>query len=93
MEKSARACTAKLFQRQIINGKVAKWHHLIHLSVRRYDLPQKELDAIFDSINGLYFTGGNLALTENTTYYKTAKYLWDKYVSISLLPLFVSVPK
>lgn len=46
----------------------------------RYDLSKEELDKVFDSVNGVYFTGGNLALTENTTYFKTAKYLFDRAI-------------
>jgi hypothetical protein len=44
----------------------------------RYDLPRDELDYLFASINGLLYTGGSLSLLPNTTYYQTAKYLFDR---------------
>lgn len=51
-----------------------------HFALPRYDLPKEELDAKFAAVNGVLFTGGMLSLLPNTTYYKTAKYLFDKYV-------------
>ena len=41
-----------------------------------YDLPEAEQRALFDGVNALLFTGGDLSLFANTTYYQAAQRLY-----------------
>jgi len=43
-----------------------------------YNAPESELDFLFNSVNGILFTGGELALTTTSPYYKTAYYLYAR---------------
>lgn len=60
---------------------LGKGNRPLHSCMCSYDLPRSELDYLFDSINGLLYTGGSLSLLPNTTYYQTAKYLFDRSVT------------
>ena len=44
----------------------------------RFNLAPAQLDPLLDSINGILFTGGELTLFPNTTYYKTANYIYKQ---------------
>jgi gamma-glutamyl hydrolase len=46
----------------------------------QYDASHAELDALFDSISALHFTGGGESLGANTTYFQTAQYLFNKAI-------------
>lgn len=45
-----------------------------------YDQPQQSLDALQSKLNGILFTGGGLSLAEESTYYRTAKRIYDNAV-------------
>lgn len=47
------------------------------LTFSRYDMPEDKLETLFQSINGLLFTGGGLSLDADTQYFKTAQFLWN----------------
>ncbi|KAH3744231.1 Gamma-glutamyl hydrolase A [Pelomyxa schiedti] len=49
-----------------------------------YDAPQSELKRMWQSLNGILFTGGELTLYPNTTYFQTAQYLYDLTVDANL---------
>lgn len=42
-----------------------------------YDQPQESLDNLQSKLNGILFTGGGLSLAEDTTYYQTAKRIYE----------------
>jgi gamma-glutamyl hydrolase len=42
-----------------------------------FDAPKEELKKIFNSVNGLLFTGGGLDLKDGEIYFETSKYLWQ----------------
>lgn len=42
-----------------------------------YDQPQESLDNLQSKLNGVLFTGGSLSLAEDTTYYQTAKRIYE----------------
>jgi hypothetical protein len=44
----------------------------------RYDLPLADIDRLFDSVNGVLFTGGSLSLEEDTLYYATVKHIMER---------------
>ena len=46
----------------------------------QYNLPESELDRLFDSINGLFYTGGELSLRPTTPYYNAAYHLYKRCV-------------
>lgn len=46
----------------------------------QYNLSEEQLDHLFDSINGLFYTGGGLSLKPTTPYYNAAYYLYKKCV-------------
>ena len=46
-----------------------------------YSAPQTDLDKYINNLNGILFTGGSLSLLPNTTYYKTAKYLYEGVIA------------
>jgi gamma-glutamyl hydrolase len=45
-----------------------------------YDASKEHLKKLFDSVNGLLFTGGGLDLVSGEPYFETMKYLWDLMV-------------
>jgi hypothetical protein len=47
----------------------------------QYNLPHDQLDHLFESINGLFYTGGGLSLRPTTPYYDSAYYLYKKYAA------------
>jgi gamma-glutamyl hydrolase len=42
-----------------------------------FDAPRSQLLDLFNSINGILFTGGGQTLTKGTTFFDNARYLWD----------------
>ena len=46
-----------------------------------YNANHSVLDALFNSINGILFTGGGVSLTFNSTYLQTAQYLFNKVLA------------
>lgn len=46
----------------------------------RYDAPPEELDRLFDSINGVLFTGGSLSLETDTLYFKTSWHIFNRAI-------------
>ena len=42
-----------------------------------YDQSHESLDTLQSKLNGILFTGGSLSLTEDTTYYQTAKRIYE----------------
>jgi len=48
-----------------------------------YRTPKAELDELLSSLNGMVFTGGCLSLEDNTTYYQTAKYIYEKAIEFN----------
>lgn len=57
-------------------------------AVIRYDEPEERLQELFESVNGILFTGGGLSLEFNTTYMQSAKYLYDQVVKEGVTPLW-----
>lgn len=43
-----------------------------------FDASEELLDTLLDSVNGVLFTGGGLSLLPNTTYYKTARAIFER---------------
>lgn len=69
----------RLFCR-ILSALYVKWLEAAGLLVApiAYNIGDKELDYLMSSLNGVLFTGGDLYLTPNTTYYQTSRKIFDK---------------
>jgi len=49
-----------------------------------YDAPQSELKRMWSGLNGILFTGGELSLLPDTTYFQAAQYLYNLTIEASL---------
>jgi len=64
--------------RTFISGGYVKWLESAgaRIIVVPYDAPESTLKMLFDSMNGVLFTGGGLDLKLNTSYMKTLSYFY-----------------
>lgn len=58
------------------------------VAVIRYDTPLDELKQLFNSINGLFFQGGDNTLADDSPYFQVAKTLWNWAISKNTLGVY-----